>query len=133
MSLEEFKSSVILVKRKPTKENVIRFLRSLSTVMPSGEDYAITVGSVGGYSYMIDSKGAIMVSVTQDEYLPFFSAKPKHIRFEEIPERVLNSVPGNLRGILDQLRDLILDWNRTGRGEYRKKSEEILNFIIETI
>ncbi|BCU67584.1 hypothetical protein HS7_10210 [Sulfolobales archaeon HS-7] len=133
MSVEDFKNSLTRVKRNKDLKSSIAFLNSLSQVVPPGEDFAVTVGRVGGYEYMVDRHGGLIISATQDEYLPFFSARPKRVSVTDFPERILRDIPTNLKEILDGLRDAILEWRKTGSGEYLKLSDEILGVIVENV
>lgn len=129
----ELKEAILNVKRKGDKQSVVHFFKVLSSFVPPGEDYAVSVGAVGGYEYMVDRGGVILMSVTQDEYLPFFSARPKRVGFEDMPERIYKDAQRNLKTILEQFRNLMLEYRRRADRKTLPEIDEVLGVLVEDI
>jgi hypothetical protein len=118
--------------KKGDKNTVILFLEEIRKLIPPSDDYGITLFRKGSYEYVLDRRGLVMISLNQDEYLPYFSARSKRIGIESLSEEMLKSIKNNWKDILAQLRDIALDYSKRDN-KYLKVVDEITGVIFENL
>lgn len=93
---------------KKDKESVEEFISSLTKYFPPSDDVSITVLKKGSHEYVIDRRGMFVVSISQDEYLPFMSASEK--RVTSVPKDVMDKIISSWKDILVELLKLLEEY-----------------------
>lgn len=109
----ELKERLLALRTEGSKENTIEFLRAISKLLPPSDDLSISLGKKGTHEYLIDRRGAAVVTTSQDEYLPFFSASEKRINYESIPPDILSKVAKESRNLIAQLSKILKEFSKT--------------------
>ncbi|MEM0373355.1 MAG: hypothetical protein QXV69_04395 [Sulfolobaceae archaeon] len=120
------------IKRKWSREAVLKFLNEVRSLLPPSEDFGISLIKKGVHEYVLDKQGIVIISLNQDEYLPFFAARGKRIDLEKLSDDILLEISKNWRNIISQLRDILLEYGRRD-DKYLKVAEEITGIIFENI
>ncbi|MBW9141396.1 MAG: hypothetical protein K1T65_06880 [Candidatus Aramenus sp.] len=105
MSLKETLNKML---EKKDKESVEKFVSSLTNYFPPSDDVSITVLKKGNHEYVIDRRGMFVVSISQDEYLPFMSASEK--RVTSVPKDVMDKIISSWKDILVELVKLLEEY-----------------------
>ncbi len=105
MSLKEALNHML--ERKDS-ESVEEFVSYITKYFPPSDDVSITVLKKGNHEYVIDRRGMFVVSISQDEYLPFMSASEK--RLTSIPKEVSEKIITSWREILTELLKLLEEY-----------------------
>ena len=130
--MEELKLAIKKMKTKGDKESILNFLREAMKLIPPSDDYGVSLVKKGVHEYVLDRKGVVIVSLSQDEYLPFFSAEQKRIDLDKIPDDVLKDIKLKWKEILDQLRDYALDYSKFDK-KYLKIADDINGVLFENL
>jgi hypothetical protein len=120
------------MRTKGDKESVIEFLKTLMKLIPPTDDIGISLAKKGTHEYILDRKGLAIISLSEDEYLPFFSASEKRVELESLPDEVAKNIKNNWRNILDQLRDYVLDYSKIDK-KYLKVVDEITDAVFKNL
>ncbi|BBD73764.1 hypothetical protein HS1genome_2153 [Sulfodiicoccus acidiphilus] len=129
--VDELKERLSRMKRKGDMESVIAMLQTMSSLMPPSEDFAISLGKRGQHEYLLDRGGPLLVTMTQEEYLPFLTGNQRRIRYDQIPEDVIRSVMSRPREVLDQLRDIYVEQSK--RENVSSKLDRLVAIIMEFV
>jgi len=129
---EMLSDSLKKMLKKGDKESVLQFLKEVSSLLPPSDDFGISLAKKGVHEYILDRRGVAIISLSEDEYLPYFSANEKRIKLEDIPEDILLKVKDNWKEILDQLRDYLLDYGKIDK-RYIKLADEVNSVIFENL
>jgi len=130
--MEELKLAIKKMKTRGDKESVLQFLNEAMKLIPPSDDYGVTLVKKGVHEYVLDRKGVVIVSLSQDEYLPFFSAEQKRIDTDKIPDDVIKEIKLKWKEILDQLRDYALDYSKFDK-KYLKIADDINGVLFENL
>jgi len=130
--MEELKLAIKKMNTKGDKESVLQFLSQAMKLIPPSDDYGVTLVKKGVHEYVLDRKGVVIVSLSQDEYLPFFSAEQKRIDTDKIPDDVIKEIKLKWKEILDQLRDYALDYSKFDK-KYLKIADDINGVLFENL
>lgn len=130
--MEELKIAIKKMKTKGDKESVLQFLNQAMKLIPPSDDYGVTLVKKGVHEYVLDRKGVVIVSLSQDEYLPFFSAEQKRIDTDKVPDDVIKEIKLKWKEILDQLRDYALDYSKFDK-KYLKIADDINGVLFENL
>ena len=130
--MEELKLAIKKMKMKGDKESVLKFLQEVMKLLPPSDDYGVTLARRGVHEYVLDRRGVIIISLSQDEYLPFFSAEHKRIDLDKIPDEVIKEIKTKWKEILDQLRDYALEYSKFDK-KYLKIADEVNGVLFENL
>jgi len=130
--MEELKLTIKKMKMKGDKESVLEFLQEVMKLLPPSDDYGVTLARKGLHEYVLDRRGVIIVSLSEDEYLPFFSAEQKRIDLDKIPDEVIKDIKSKWKEILDQLRDYALEYSKFDK-KYLKIADEVNGVLFENL
>jgi hypothetical protein len=111
---------------KRNEVSVDNFIKCMINLFPPSDDLSISILKRGNYEYVLDRKGLCLVSLAQDEYLPFFSASEK--RLTTIPHDIVNYIANNWKIILKELEQ-ILDQYSKRESKYKENLEEVKNLV----
>lgn len=132
VKMNELSIALKNMKNKGTKETIINFLKEVMKLLPPSDDYGISLAKKGTHEYMLDRRGIVVISLSEDEFLPYFSANHKRIDLDKIPDDVLKEIKLNWKNILDQLRDYALEYSRLDK-KYLKVADEINSVLFENL
>lgn len=126
--------SVLLrkMRNKGDKESILQFLMEIMKLIPPSDDFGISLSKKGVHEYVLDRHGVIVISLSEDEFLPFFSANHKRIDLDKIPDDVLRDIKVNWKSILDQLRDYALEYSKLDK-KYLRVVDEINGVLFENL
>ncbi|BFI76223.1 hypothetical protein [Sulfurisphaera ohwakuensis] len=130
--MSELAVSLRKMKSKGDKESVLQFLREIMKLIPPSDDFGISLSKKGVHEYVLDRNGVVVISLSEDEFLPFFSANHKRIELDKIPDDVLRDIKVNWKNILDQLRDYALEYSKLDK-KYLKVADEINGVLFENL
>ena len=130
--MEELISAIKKMKTKGDKESVIDFLKIVMKLIPPSDDIGISLAKKGTHEYVLDRRGLAIISLSEDEYLPFFSASEKRVELDSLPDDVAKIVRNNWKEILDQLRDYVLDYSKIDK-RYSKVVDEITDAVFKNL
>lgn len=130
--MEELKIIIKKMRTKGDKEIIIQFLKEIMKLLPPSDDYGVTLTKKGVHEYVLDRRGVVIVSLSQDEFLPYFSAEHKRVEFEKIPDEVLKDIKNKWKEILDQLRDYALEYSKFDK-KYLKLADDINGVLFENL
>jgi len=122
----ELKTALQEMLEKKDEPSVYNFIKCIVNLFPPSDDLSISVIKRGNYEYILDRKGLCLVSLAQDEYLPFFSAAEK--RLTTIPYDIQDYIVNNWKMILKEL-EKILDQYSKRESTYEKKLEEVKSLV----
>jgi hypothetical protein len=111
--LLRLKETTSILRSQGSKENTIAFLMAISQLLPPSDDLALSLGKKGTHEYVVDRRGVAVITTSQDEYLPFFSAMEKRINYESIPPDILIKVAREPKELLVQLAKILKDFSKT--------------------
>ncbi|MBP1358312.1 MAG: hypothetical protein JZD40_07530 [Sulfolobus sp.] len=130
--MEELKIIIKKMRTKGDKETIIKFLKEIMKLLPPSDDYGVTLTKKGVHEYVLDRRGVVIVSLSQDEFLPYFSAEHKRVEFDKIPDEVLKDIKNKWKEILDQLRDYALEYSKFDK-KYLKLADDINGVLFENL
>ena len=130
--MEELKLAIKKMKTKGDRESVLLFLQEVMKLLPPSDDYGVNLVRKGVHEYVLDRKGVIIISLSEDEYLPFFSAAQKRIDLDKIPDEIIKEIKLKWKEILDQIRDYALEYSKFDK-KYLKIADEINNVLFENL
>ncbi len=100
---------------------VIEALKTITKLIPPGEDYGIVLGESSNLKYLLDREGVVVSSMRLEEGLPFIISTHRRIRWELIPRWIIDDLdPCNL---LTQLIKINLEWLNISKGLKHKHIE----------
>lgn len=117
---------------KGDRESVYEFLKEVMKLLPPSDDYGITLAKKGVHEYVLDRQGVVVISLSEDEFLPYFSANHKRIELDKIPEDVIKEIKTKWKDILDQLRDYALEYSRLDK-KFSKVADDINGVLFENL
>jgi len=120
------------IKRRRSREVILKFLKEIMELLPPSEDFGVTLVKKGTHEYVLDKHGVLIISLSQDEYLPFFSAKGRRIDLEKLSDEVISEIGNNWKNIISQVRDILLEYGRRD-DKYLKIAEELTVLILENL
>ena len=130
--MEELSLIIKKMKNKGDRDSVIEFLQAVMKLIPPSDDFGISIAKKGPHEYVLDRRGLAIISLSEDEYLPIFSASEKRIDINALPDDVIKSVKNNWKSILDQLRDYALEYSKIDK-KYLKVVDEITDAIFKNL
>lgn len=130
--MEELKLALKKMKTKGDRESVLMFLKEVMKLLPPSDDYGVNLVRKGLHEYVLDRKGVIIISLSEDEFLPYFSAVQKRIDLDKIPDDVIKEIRLKWKEILDQVRDYALEYSKFDK-KYLKIADEINNVLFENL
>jgi len=129
--MEELRDSLLYMKRKGDRESVLRVVRAISLILPRSEDVAVSLGKRGPHEYLLDYKGPLLVSTSQEEYLPFLTGNQRRIDFAQLPDEILKILSSKPRELLDQVRDILVEESR--RKDMSSTLDQLMQIILEFV
>ncbi|BFH72628.1 hypothetical protein SJAV_05720 [Sulfurisphaera javensis] len=130
--MNELSQSLKKMKIKGDKESILQFLREVMRLLPPSDDFGITITKKGVHEYVLDRQGIVVISLSEDEFLPYFSANHKRIDIDKVPDDVLKEVKEKWKEILDQLRDYAIEYSKLDK-KFLKVADEVNGVIFENL